>query len=112
MQGFSEVIDTSSARIERVRYCGVKAPYQEQFAISCGKARRLPVKAGDIISRTNVDGGNPLLLTAHSDGDRNFTAARLGLADIAAQLIDSSAFDAREVGAELEQRDGDGAHRR
>ena len=97
---------SASPNIARRRYRGLKASAGLRLDVGWGEAGCLPVRAGSIISVTNVDGAAEAWLTALADDERNFGPGSLDLAQATPRSIDPARFDPRQMDAIAGGRDG------
>ena len=92
-------IGASFSGKERSLYRGLKEQDCNRLEVGCGVARSRRVRAGSVVSLTNVDGCNGVWLTALAEDDRAFGISAFGgVGDIPAELL-PAAFDAREMAA-------------
>ena len=92
-------------KTERHRYIGLKTPNRQRLDVSWGEAGRISVSANAIVSITNVDGGASCLITAISDGLRDFTTGLFEIAGAVPVPIDARTFDNQQMASIAENRD-------
>ncbi|GGX72202.1 aminomethyltransferase [Tateyamaria omphalii] len=96
----------------RTRYQGLKDAVSLRRDIRYGEASRMRVKAGSVISITNVDGGRDVWLTALTDSERAFgLSAFEGVGD-AGQPLPADGFDTRQMQMLAQNRDSQLNHGR
>ncbi len=95
----------STDKMERRRYLGLKTSSNQRLDVIWGEAGGISVRAGSIISITNVDGGTPCLITAMNETTRNFSTEALDLPDARVIPIDAKAFDSRRMASIAAGRD-------
>ncbi|WP_299049117.1 aminomethyltransferase family protein [uncultured Tateyamaria sp.] len=92
---------------QRVRYQGLKTATTLRRDIRYGDMAHVRVRAGTILSLTNVDGGGDVWLTTLTDTDRQFDVTALDGADKGGERLPSSGFDAGPLQALARARDTD-----
>jgi aminomethyltransferase len=94
-----------SDKLEQRRYVGLKTPNSQRLDIFWGEAGGIRVGKNAIVSITNVDGGASCLITAISDGVRDFTTDLFEIADGVPVPIDDTTFDHRQMASIAARRD-------
>ncbi len=87
----------SQEQLERRRYVGLKVPISRNLDVLLGEAGNIAIRAGSIVSITNVDGGAECLVTALCDAVRGFTIQPLDLPESVPVRIDATSFDSRSM---------------
>ena len=91
--------------LARRRYQGLKSSRPMAVDVRWGEAGRISVRAGSILSITNVDGGGVAWGTTLGPEARQFSAAALDLGAAAEVTLDPESFDAREMAGLAASRD-------
>lgn len=97
---------TGRPLLHRARYEGIKQPVALLEDVHCGEAGRLKVRAGSIVSVTNVDGARTALVTALAEGDACFGLSALDLPRRMQIPLAADAFDSRIMEAMTASRGG------
>lgn len=91
-----------------VRYRGLRARPDgrstRRIDIEYGACRRVALKAGDLLTLINVDGGCAALLVALSEHCETMNSSLLGLTPEPMGVLDFTRFDGRELHARLKAR--------
>ncbi len=96
---------SSQDNLERRRYVGLKTPNRLRLDVLCGEAGSIAVRAGSIVSITNVDGGGSCLITAIDDTARDFATGPLDVPEAVPVPVDTATFDDRRMATIAASRD-------
>ncbi|WP_299591995.1 DUF1989 domain-containing protein [uncultured Tateyamaria sp.] len=91
----------------RARYQGLKDATTLRRDISYGEMERVRVRAGSVVSITNVDGGCDVWLTALADTARDFDLAAFAQVGTADHALPDDGFDTMQMQSIARSRDSD-----
>ena len=90
----------------RVTYRGLKQANRLQLDVGFGQSARISVPAGAVVSITHLDGGSPAWITGLNPGARSFGVSAFDAAAPAAQPLDLTGVDTRQMRGVVASRDG------
>ena len=100
------LVQDSGGMAQRAIYRGLKDTIFGRMDVLCGSVGKIGVKAGDIVSISNTEGGSPVWITAIEGNAPAFGVDALGLPKALEIALDPARFDCREMDAVLASRNG------